>query len=431
MSAASPPNIAGMRKFIAARDRNPPLAFAGREDVIAELRATAEAVALRHAEGDANAGMTQVVQGPPGVGKSALLHEVHKCSAGWHPAPAVVRLTVRCLHDQRYLAERLIEQMELGEAVEALAARVRARTPTAGVNTVLRGGVDLRDERHLPPPSDVLTALGKTLCAGGRPLLLLVDEAQRLALITDPGAVARAMDAVQDLHDGTHRLPVVTVYAGLSPTAGALGDMGVSRGSIRRCVELDRLVPEESLAVALGTLRALHVAGSTPELERWARSAVAASDDWPQHLTNTLAACCRELLEHDGDAARGDLGRAIRDAVATREESYVARRRALDRTHHALGARAIGACMARGTLDRDGLVGALLHALRNGAPDVSEEDAPAAAGALFNNALHCGMLRETAAADGTYECPIPSFRTHLERYAARPAVHGASGGPRS
>ena len=330
-------------------------------------------------------------------------------------------LTVRCLYDQRYLAEEVIAQLGLGDdAGDVVAERIRGRTRALGVSTVLRTGLDLRDELRLPPPADVLRALGRRLCAAhGRPLLLFVDEAQELGRIDDHGDRARARVAVQDLHQAVHGMPILTVYAGLAPTAAVLGDMGVSRESIESLVELGRLSPAESLEVARGTLAVLRVGGPPDVLERWATACAGRSDDWPQHLTNNLRACCKEFLRHAGHAPPGDLDAAMDHAADLREASYKQRRGpALHRAHHDLVARAVGGCMARGALDRPALMAALLDALRDGAPEVPEGNIPGAAVELFDRAVHRGLLRETSAADGTYECPIPSFRAHLEKFAA-------------
>ena len=65
------PDIEGMRRFLARRDRDRPDVFAGRGDVIRDL---SEAMRLAADTGGAP-GATRVVQGAPGAGKTALLKE--------------------------------------------------------------------------------------------------------------------------------------------------------------------------------------------------------------------------------------------------------------------------------------------------------------------------------------------------------------------
>ena len=75
----------GLRDFIAAGEKSPPPVFVGREDVISDILAAAKR-AWRPGKGrHGEPGMTRIVHGAPGSGKSSVLGEMQSRCRG---APA-------------------------------------------------------------------------------------------------------------------------------------------------------------------------------------------------------------------------------------------------------------------------------------------------------------------------------------------------------
>ena len=85
-----------------------------------------------------------------------------------------------------------------------------------------------------------------------RPIVLLLDEAQSLHHWEGPSEIL-------NLHQGSHGLPIIPIYAGLSDSFEALRKHEISRMAQQRRVTLGALEQREAKAAVLSMLDAFHV----------------------------------------------------------------------------------------------------------------------------------------------------------------------------
>ena len=285
----------------AQADRDRPLAFVGRRPVLDLARHCIENIPVCGPTNRAAAlgnppGQSLLIQGPPGVGKSALLYEIE---AWVNSQPDSVSAQV----DRDLLAKResllSLVSAELRDAPEEAPGDSvsKAQGGNAGF-PLLRGRWSRTSTKSEPVPTSVAALErrhGEALHQ--RRLILLIDEIQDVS--------AEGARTLNMLHTQT-TLPVMAVCAGTGDSQGALGQPGgVSRWGANAVVNLAGLAPSEALQCARETL---HMVINTPAkpriqghqaVEAWAEQLARASRGWPQHLHNYLAALWKALSAQD------------------------------------------------------------------------------------------------------------------------------------
>ncbi len=168
---------------------------------------------MEFARDDPEEGTTFLIQAAPGAGKTALLHECTKLAenTGWE----AVRLNTRALWDTDTMCQKL------GDGWMPLLDEIAAQ---GGFDKwiQIQGAAKFKLPGHTPQS---IIEWGKD------PLLLFLDEAQTLG--KQSGQPQEHRELVQiflnSIHNGEMGRPVMLAAAGLSATADAFEDMGVSR----------------------------------------------------------------------------------------------------------------------------------------------------------------------------------------------------------
>lgn len=434
------PDIEGMRRFLARRDRDRPDVFAGRTAVIEDL---SEAVRLAAVTGGPP-GATRVVQGAPGAGKTALLKEILEripLSAGTAgtDTPLVLEIDPDTFASRTSVVaavEAAMARREGAEGVEGMVPTAHAsetRQRTAGVSAVgVRGTAGRTLTRNYAGQNVAFRTLCERHPDWRAPIVLVVDEAQSIVADSEvpvPGGEPRKQNlTVAELHRGNHGLPIVPVFFGLSRTGAHLSALAASRMAHETTHELGALSRDECLAVARGTLQRYRPRGGAAALEQWALACADASDGWPQHLNNNLCACFEALVGADGTMRTEGLAAARRRAAALRQDYYDKRIEAIGRYSYAARA-AMAGLTGEPPWEERVIVDALFEALdgdRRVAPDRVHE----ATRALFERALDADVLSGAGFPVGQYAPPIPSFAMYLatgevpERPPPRPVTEG-------
>ena len=435
--------------FCREGDRNAPPAFAGRRD---ELRCLLEqSSGLGKGKGSLKrAGFTQVVQGPPGIGKTSLMREFAgrlngaSPSSGCSPRACVVPLRSLDLpaHDAVCaIAERIPLRKNEGKAIpliheimEKMAAAARGGGGRP-LGTLLSAPAEfwpgktadralLRQSLRLPEggsADDCLLALARNFLRDGLSLVVCVDEVQEIRPCT------HAADMLKALHENADELPIMASVFGLPDTQRNLQRAGLSRLLDSAVTQLGRLDEEDAQsmvrqnldAIGLGNgagLRGLaqHRGFSEAEWMKWRKNAeatvLAHSAGFPHHLLNGVRAVAETILR--GEA--GDGFHPSRESLQAFETSFAAKcERYYEARLHTVEDHsfALGAAFVKGnrtSASKPDLRDALA-AGDNYGDAVSGEDAKA----VLRLAQDKGVLAPAPHAPLLLEPPIPSMRAHL------------------
>ncbi len=209
-------------------------------------------------------GTTFLIYGAPGAGKSALLYECERIAeaAEWQVAiidpPSLWE--VDSLRESLGLRKKLsFKAGEAGFSIFGFAsAKVSADTSTQTVKRLLQ--------------------------KGEKPLLLILDEAQRLGGTNAPAdsQVTTASNILNAIHNGQLNKPVVLLAAGLNPTLKAFETFDISRFAKGCLVKLGALSKESERLVIEDWIKKEGRGQGDPTA--WLDAITQETHGWPQHI---------------------------------------------------------------------------------------------------------------------------------------------------
>ena len=429
-----------MREFVQSRDRSAPYAFAGRERELGLCDVAVDAAAENNPEG-----LTTLIYGAPGMGKTALAREFMRRAQGGlrnglkvlcakvdpsafsaHPLTLVRALNEQLLFAHAESCGRLEAVRQGGISLGDMALQLKFK----------QGVYELNDARHgLTADSglnECLNAYAAHLWPSNALLAIVVDEMQECEVDQ------RAKAAMRILHTRTHSARVALLCFGLPNTPQILDGLGVSRAADKTDLLLGCLSPSEAQTVVDGTFRALgmdwrnnewqgivHKAGGDQaKWDAWRHrlgaDIVRRSGNFPQHITVGLQAACEHILESQDaflDAAALDVAARSHEAAKKRHYGRLLRTAELSNCAFALGA--ICGLMMR-TPACSMTHSDAIQVMRDGFAD-NEPDAWAQAKAAMDAAIRKGVLvRGEAAGEVVLSPPnIPSLSLHLQELFAQ------------
>ncbi len=251
----------GLRAFVDSGDKSPPPVFVGRADVLEDIEGKAD-LAWKGAAAHGIPGLTRIIQGAPGAGKSSILAELKsrslktqdKVKAG--EEPRVLFLTSEMLEESvpRILA-LLREAGRLAQHEWLERGRDLLGSAAWRVESVSVGGAGISLSKE---GLGGLLALREALPPGRRtrPIIVAIDEAPNLP----PGRNSPTGILLRGIHGGETGLPLTLVLAGLGETADQAKDLGLTRG--RRIHEIGALKPRDASYFMMESCRNL---GMDPE----------------------------------------------------------------------------------------------------------------------------------------------------------------------
>ena len=435
-----------MRSYASDLERASPPVFVGREDILDELRFVVERVAA-----DNPRGMTRLVQGVPGAGKSSLCDEFMASVQGTEvagrrvlcakldpsnlaqpPLELVNKLTdslpralAQVPDTQRFVADRHVRFAELASA----ALQVMRRPSVRQMHEASHG---------LTAESDLgacVSAHAERLWPKNALVVLAFDEMQECP------ATARSQAALRILNECMHDARILVVCFGLQNTEAVLReDLKLSRIPADAVTDIGPLARGEGREVLGrtldhfgastgndGWLSYLLAAGVDPnDWRTWRRDLLddleERAGDFPQHLTAALRATCQALYEHrQKPTPTAGLASEIVERLERNKADYYAKRIGDELRLHriVLGALVRAAEDMEGVPLRDAL--ACFMAGDDAGRSVDSERAER----LMRLAVGRGVLGQ-ADVDGVLCCiapPTPSMtrhlRDHYERMLAR------------
>lgn len=431
-----------MRAYASDLERASPPVFVGRKEILAELRFVAERVAA-----DNPRGMTRLLQGVPGAGKSALCDEFMAQVQG----SVLAGRRVLCAKlDPSNLAQ---PPLELVNKLTDSLPRALAQVPGTGrfvaekhtlfsdlASTALQL-MRRQSIREMQAASHGLTAesdLGACISAHAQRLwpkdvlvVLAFDEMQECP------ATDRSKAALRILNECMHDARIFVVCFGLQNTETVLReDLKLSRIPVDAVTNIGSLAPGEGREVLErtldyfgaatrneGWLRHLEVSGVDPdEWSAWRKDLLddleQRAGDFPQHLTAALRTVCQVLCRYrEGGRPLAVVSSEIVDHFERNKDDYYAKRVGEELRLHriALGALVRAVENGGGVPLRDAF--ACFMAGDDAGRTVDGERAEA----LVRLAVGRGVLGQ-ADVDGVLCCvapPTPSMTRHLQRHYDR------------
>ena len=338
-----------------------------------------------------------LVQGPPGAGKSALLHEcLERASArGWR----VAEIKGDALHDPGSLARKL-GMRRLDKILE--------RNKGSGKIAVKAGlEIGIQGEAGQDRGDSIEEVLRKA--AGPLGVVLTLDEVQNLkvGVQTMPKEKPAISLNLELIHNGKMGVPVVLVAGGLGSSESVLETFGISRIPEEDVCYLGSLENDATRAVIRDWLV---WGGRAPEnhsyLPHWVEFLATECHGWPQHIHIYAQAAARWLSRNNNELTAEVPAALFEEAWAKRKNYYVKRASKLKEPYRRAVASLLQQKGKGSTLTEDELVSALTGPQSR---DQAKE--------MFAESLvHKGVIAHTS--DGNYIVPVPSMHDWLvRRYA--------------
>ena len=157
---------------------------------------------------------------------------------------------------------------------------------------------------------------------GSQPLLLILDEAQRLSGKSAPPKDQG--DAVGDIlaaiHNGKLGRPVILLAAGLGTTLKAIGEFRVSWFAEKCFVELGALNKGAERAVIQDWIK--KEGGAKGDPTEWIDAIARETHGWPQHIQSFARRAADQLTANDGVMTPGGLSAALEAGREGRKVYY-------------------------------------------------------------------------------------------------------------
>ena len=358
-------------------DQGPAEYFHGREEILDTFTS-----ALEYFQSH-KSGTIFLIEGAPGAGKTALLHECKKrAEKEWQ----VATISPSALWSPDDLAECLKEEN---------------RTRISGMFT--KFGVEKTSSTNAESFETVSSKahlVGNILMDGKNPLLLILDEAHLLGskrLVPDRVKFA-LVGILNEIHNGKLGRPVMLLAAGFETTFSALIELGIVRleGSCHK--SLAGLSREHANAVIRDFL--IHKGGVLQPPSRWVETIAGRTHGWPQHIVSYADPAANYLATH-GVATDEGLETVLQQGRANQVKFYNDRAEGIGNEQREALARAVMDVPTDGTTTRSDVVASLKQ---SGLTQNEADD-------LFTRTRDLGILEFLP--DGDYGISIPSFHTWL------------------
>ena len=357
----------------AAFDRGEAKHFHGRTQILEDFQELVERAER------AKSGTTFLIQGAPGAGKTAILAECARIvkNRQWNIAP---------IHpSDLWLPDQLQQVLYPGRE-----SRVTSKTGELGFVGMAKGEVTA--ERI---PDTTLSLLRN----GPSPLLLLMDEAQRLGSIDalSRGQAHAAERTIDAIHNGEIKKPILLLAAGLGSTRLSFGSFGISRFAMGAFVELGALDRDAEHAVLNDWLK--RDGGAKGNLAPWVHAIAEETHGWPQHILAYVKPALKQLGRDSGAMTSEGLKSVLAEGRVARAAYYEHRADGLHIEMRESLARAFQDLPPGGSLRHEQIMASL-----------TQDFSPDQADSIFRRAEGKGIISSRA---GLYTIPIPSMHNWL------------------
>ncbi len=290
-----PPDTSPIPDYVA--DRGPTKYFHGRVQILRNFDK------LVKDSMEPGGGSTFLIQGAPGVGKTALLYECGKLAKGngWE----VAKIKTGALWDKG----KMLRTLGFGKMV--------------GIDNVSLGLSEAFTAKiSLSKPARSTTSLNVVEKRKRKPLLLVLDEAQRLSNANELPKTQfdEAGDLLEAIHNGELNKPVILLAAGLGSTGEAFRSLGISRFKGGCFVELGALGRASERAVIKDWL--VKDGGAKGDPTTWIDQIAQKTHGWPQHISAYGDAAAKQIQHDHGEMTAAGLDMVYRVGAERRRAYY-------------------------------------------------------------------------------------------------------------
>ena len=349
---------------------------------------------------------TFLIQAAPGAGKSALLYECAKLAknAKWQVAyigPSELCETNTLLRTLGLKSSEgtpgqctlpLLRTLGLKKEAQIKATKTSMDAHAEGAILEV-GKAEIGFSRSTTRAHTERSPLDVLKDREGK-LLLIMDEAQGFAQDFMPKERRDARALLDAIHNGKLNRSAMLIAAGLSATADAFEEIGVSRFKDKCYIELGRLKPEAERKAIEDWLRRDGRAKGDPT--PWIDTIAQETNGWPQHISAYAESAAIHLRSTGRKMTPEKLSAVLEAGRGKRIKFYETRARGLLKKERQCIARAVANVEADGKINKDTVIASLR--------DVFSEDK---AEEVFVFALRKGIFDLQG---NSYVMPIPSMR---------------------
>jgi len=364
-------------------DRGPAEHFHGRTRILDSFKEILERSKQK------NLGTTILIQGAPGVGKTALLEEMalNAIENQWD----VFEINLGDLHNPVQMAQTLGKSY-----ISYKQTAIKTDAKVVGTEHI----------KEVAGDSSVSQVLEKMDPKHG--IILVLDEAQSIADFVGSPNKTTVVETLGNVHNGKFNHPVILLAAGLGSTEEAFSLLRVSRFKGGCNIELGALRKEDERSVLRDWL--IKDGGAKGDPTAWIDAIAEKTHGWPQHLTAYGDAAAKQISHDKGVMTSAGLKVVYQVGLMRRKAYYKQRVASIDGDEFICLSEAI-AGIETGQPFKKKFITKSIEKEYNNQEKANE---------LFNTFLEKGLIAEE---DGLYSVPIPSMhdwmKSELERIHER------------
>ncbi len=364
-------------KRIMVSDRGRAHYFHGREQ---EIEAFKDVLELSK---ENKKGHSMLIQGAPGVGKTALLRELEKrgLELGW----TIAKMEFETLSNVNELYNVLIGEKEYEKRSKEVSANIKVAKGSMRYDKMER-------------------TVSKTIRSISKPLILVLDEAQMICVghTIDSLEIKKIANLFNQLHNIELKYGLVFLIAGLSDTRSIFKEFKISRFNDDCVINLSRLEKDAEKQILKDYLvKGASVNKKDSKLNHWIDRISKETYQWAHHVSCYGQVGAKKVNRNKGHLSHDVLLKVLKESRRKKNNYYNGRFEELKASEKA----SIFNALFENEVKENVIMGTKVEADFQTNPSIKN------AKKMFQEVVSRGILQIRR--DGFYQIPIPSLRTWM------------------